>query len=150
MQISTKSTVKAPIEFVYEHFYSNKILSNGSTFVYLKKNGLDAGSTWILEHEYKSFLFTQIKKLVIHLEEATAPTLYRISYEQRGFHVDRTTRFEQTDQGTIFTEDVKFKGTKVSTFLILPLCYPLLKYFHRKSARKIAKKLSKLYQQSIT
>ena len=39
MQISTKSssTVKAPIEFVYEHFYSNKIQSNGSTFVYLKK-----------------------------------------------------------------------------------------------------------------
>jgi hypothetical protein len=150
MRIHTKNTVDAPIEFVYEHMYSNEVQKegHGSMFVSLKKNGIQAGSTWILEVK-QSFLFPRTKKTTIQLVEAESPTLYRTIYEQYGFRVNCMDRLEQTDQGTTIIEKVDYKSTNVATFLVLLLLYPLLQFGHKVVTKKASKKLNEIYQRSI-
>ncbi len=151
MRIHTKNTVEAPVEFVYEHMYSNEVQKegHGSMFVSLTKNGIQAGSTWILEFK-QFFFFPKTKKITIQLVEAEAPTLYRTVYELNGFRVDCIDHLEQTGQGTTIIEEVDYKGTNVMTLLILPLLLPILLLGHQIITKKASKKLNDIYQRSIT
>ncbi|MXQ53295.1 hypothetical protein [Shimazuella alba] len=151
MRIHTKNIIEAPIQFVYEHMYSNEVQKEGygSMFVSLTKNGIQAGSTWILEVK-QSFLFPRTKKTTIQLVETEAPTMYRTIYKQYGFQVDCMDRLKQTDQGTIIIEEADYKSNNVATLLVLPFVYPLLQFVHKIITKKASKKLNEIYQRSIT